>query len=459
MQHRSFSTLVSVVVWSLYTSAWSTPPLVTFDKCLIPTVDAPLPILALGHPATTPPELLKKFVRTVAPNATLTSDDTSGGQYAYDGDRLVAIYDAESGETRVFSNVGQLPPADGPICIDPAYEYVRNEEMFPVDHTTVSVVKGSNLVASTLERGHAKRLHNSSRSHVYMTHAIVQRNITSDGHTYSVCGPGSTASFGFGADGKTYSLSYLWKPAMRTNHTVKSHTTDVIYDSIVKQLTPTALAGVPVRVDGVDVCFYDSGASFIQPVYRFWATLHTNITSNVTTSPTRLLGYLPIGSKSPEPIPDLSCPPEDTAQPTTPVAPQVMTRTLEERLPSINVTDMSFVTTPNNGSSTQTTSYPTFSDPMAFWVVFLAVFSNFLALARTLSIASTSGLILTCSPPARTVSSTVFMSPRPKSTETGIFSLHSETTRIMCICPIFHRKVMGVVGMVLSPTGYFTPVK
>jgi len=105
----------------------------------------------------------------------------------------------------------------------------------------------------------------------------------------------------------------------------------------VKQLVPTASAGVPVRVDGVDVCFYDSGANFIQPVYRFWATLHANSSGNRTTSPTHLLGYLPIGSHSPEAIPDLSNPPRQSVQPTTPVAPKGLVGVLQERVPTIRV--------------------------------------------------------------------------------------------------------------------------
>jgi hypothetical protein len=60
-------------------------------------------------------------------------------------------------------------------------------------------------------------------------------------------------------------------------------------------------------VDGVDICFYDSATKFIQPVYRFAVTLHDNATSN-GTSPTHLLGYLPVGKGSPETVPSINDP-------------------------------------------------------------------------------------------------------------------------------------------------------
>jgi hypothetical protein len=115
-------------------------------------------------------------------------------------------------------------------------------------------------------------------------------------------------------------LSYFWKPATLTDKTVKSHTTSIVFDSIVKQLTPTAEQGVPVAVEGVDVCFFDLGAKFMQPVYCFTAKLHPNSngTGNATASPTRLLGYIPIGSQSPEAVPELSKHPKHLTDPTTP---------------------------------------------------------------------------------------------------------------------------------------------
>jgi hypothetical protein len=315
MQQRTFAVFALLTTWQFFTSAWPVPPGITFDKRLIPELHASLPILSLGNHAKIPHDLFQQFVHTVAPHTTVTTDPKAGGKCAYDGDRLVAIYDADSGETRVFPLIGQLSPAEGHIPTDPAHDYIHNQQIFPKDHTIVSATNGSSLFGSRSKMGQ-----NSPVPQLYMSNVVVRRNITTNGHSYTVCGPGSSASFGIAADGKVHSLSYLWKPATLTNQTIESHTTSAVFDSIVEQLAPTAAEGIPVAVEGVDVCFFDSGRKFMQPVYRFTATLHpdSHVGGNATAAPTRLLGYVPIGSHSPEAIPDLGQRPKHLTHPTTP---------------------------------------------------------------------------------------------------------------------------------------------
>jgi len=52
----------------------------------------------------------------------------------------------------------------------------------------------------------------------------------------------------------------------------------------------------------LDVCFYDSVVGIIQPVLRYRATPHSDTAGQTLTAPTPLLGYIPIGEGSPEPI-------------------------------------------------------------------------------------------------------------------------------------------------------------
>jgi hypothetical protein len=331
MMQTIFIALVSASAYLPSSYAW---PLVGLDKGLIPKIDVELPILSLHPPAAIPQDLLKQFIYANAPNATLVTDYKTGEQSAYDGDRLVALVDPKTGETRVFPNIEAIGPANGSISINPAFHYIRNSHIFPTDHTNFSIVAGSNLVGSTS----TKDGNHCSDPQLYLSHAVVQRNITSCGKVYPVCGPGSKASFGFAADGNVHSLSYMWRPATLTGRAVKSNKTDVVYDSIVKELSPAASAGGPVTVDGVDVCLYDSGSKYIQPVYRFWATLHAETVKNVTTAPSRILGYIPIGQDSPEPIPSLH-PNKEVAQPTAPTPPSQVNKRGERRsvLPNIKV--------------------------------------------------------------------------------------------------------------------------
>ncbi len=75
------------------------------------------------------------------------------------------------------------------------------------------------------------------------------------------------------------------------------------------KISASSLSGAEtglVRVDGVDVCFFDSGNRFIQPVYRFWATLNVDRPKPNNTAPMRISGYVPIGKMRPEAVPVLN---------------------------------------------------------------------------------------------------------------------------------------------------------
>lgn len=226
MQQRTFAVFALLTTWQFFTSAWPVPSGITFDKRLIPELHASLPILSLGNHAKIPHDLFQQFVHTVAPHTNVTTDPKTGGKCAYDGDHLVAIYDADSRETRVFPLIGQLSPAEGYIPTDHAHDYIHNQQIFPKNHTIVSATNGSSLFGLRSKMGQ-----NSPVPQLYMSNVVVQRNITTNGRSYTVCGPGSSASFGIASDGKVHSLSYLWKPATLTNQTIESHTTSAVFPS------------------------------------------------------------------------------------------------------------------------------------------------------------------------------------------------------------------------------------
>jgi hypothetical protein len=177
MQRRTLTTFVLQAARPFFTLAWPVPPGITFDKGLIPKLHAPLPILSLGDPATIPDDLLQQFVHAVAPNTTVVTDYETGGKQAYDGDRLIAFYDAGSGETRVFPLISRLSPTDGPIHTDPVHSFIHNGQMFPKDHTIILIASGSSLFGST-----SKKHQNSTNPQLFMSNVAVQRNISSSGH-------------------------------------------------------------------------------------------------------------------------------------------------------------------------------------------------------------------------------------------------------------------------------------
>jgi len=82
---------------------------------------------------------------------------------------------------------------------------------------------------------------------------VVRRNITvTEGKDIPVCGPGSQASFGFGADEQVYSVPCRWKSTRLTKTKIEVRLPKDIYEDIREQLEQNAKTGM-VRVDGVDV--------------------------------------------------------------------------------------------------------------------------------------------------------------------------------------------------------------
>lgn len=199
---------------------------------------------------------------------------------------------------KIFPKFSNLQPTDY-INTDFALEYIKNEDTFPKDDTHFVLTNGSSLFGST---HHNNTTPTSPKP--YLSHVHIQRNIVVGGQVYPVCGPGSKASFGFAVDGNAHSLSYRWKPATLNGRTVQSRSTDFVYRSICKQLEFQA-ANASVTVDSVSVRFYDSGLDYIQPVYRFTATVFRDSTNSTKALTAGIQGFIPLG-ESLEIIPDIT---------------------------------------------------------------------------------------------------------------------------------------------------------
>jgi hypothetical protein len=91
---------------------------------------------------------------------------------------------------------------------------------------------------------------------------------------------------------RTASLGTTIKPVMNAAQ-VKA--------DIVRQLTPYVAGGTHANVDLIELAYYDANASYLQPVYRFAATLTP---AQKGAANIRIAGYVPVGAAL-EPIPDL----------------------------------------------------------------------------------------------------------------------------------------------------------
>ncbi|KAH6910219.1 hypothetical protein BKA70DRAFT_118750 [Coprinopsis sp. MPI-PUGE-AT-0042] len=285
---------------------------VELDPSIIPHVEEPLPVFTLGPPASLPVDFLNDLIQEVNPGITLQSNETMGpGLFAYDGDRLVAFVDDETGEAQIFPDIASLDSTSQVefVNTERVWSFLSVNGSFPADDTNVTVTTGETLYGTTSYNDNvplaAAVSGNDNTPEVYWTNGIVERTVIYNNVTYPVCGPGSQASFSMTPEEKVVSLAYNWRPASLTNQTIRANSTAVAVESIKAQLEPIGFKSGLVKVNKVEVCFYDSGVSAMQPVYRYFGYSHANKNSTVTV-PTPITGYIAIGAGSPEFIPGLN---------------------------------------------------------------------------------------------------------------------------------------------------------
>lgn len=272
-----------------------------FD-CTIPRHGNQLPVFSLGKQATFPNNQLQDILKSAAPGVRLSEKNADGNRYFYDGGRLAGYFDASTGETSVFPKLSLLKP--GNIDNPDLSRFVRNNAIIPNDDTTTSIVIGSRFGGSQKTLGGR-----ASPPATYLWESIIQRTVRYENHVVPVCGPGSTASFSFGADGSVKGLTHRWSSAQSLRTTIAPISQDIIQSNIAAQLTAANLT-TNVTVQAVDLCFFDSGKKYIQPVYRYNAT----IVNPSGISNDLIIGYVPAGGKEQEPLPSLIAP-ADQAQP------------------------------------------------------------------------------------------------------------------------------------------------
>ena len=262
----------------------------------IPKVNGQLPVYSLGTPVRFPQSLLGSVLQQAAPGAQLHR--LGEDQFAFAGDRLLALVNGTTGEAKVLPTLNNLTAAED-IDTRGVSRYADDEQLFPRDDTTHIIASGSALLGST----HPKDKRPSAPA-AYLKHSWVQRRISAGDQDYPVCGPGSKASWGFGSNGQVHSLSYRWKRADHRGQNVQSIPTRTVAENILRQLDAANATG-QFAVRKIDICFYDSGESFIQPVYRFTAvSVASSNSSRVATA--TIHGYVPLAQHVFEPIPTLS---------------------------------------------------------------------------------------------------------------------------------------------------------
>jgi hypothetical protein len=119
---------------------------------------------------------------------------------------------------------------------------------------------------------------------------------------YRVEGPGSRALVGIGADGQLESFTRAWRRAEKVNEPMAPLDDDEVIARIQRQVEQFRSSGnIDVKID---IAYYDSNVTYIQPVFRFTV----RITNGGNEQPVFMIGYVPY-MKEWEPLPKLAANP------------------------------------------------------------------------------------------------------------------------------------------------------
>ncbi len=264
----------------------------------IPEVKQPMIVMKLGEAVVASEELLQGIVRAVAPDAELKELGNTGARAAYDGRRLVAFVHPKTGESSVFPALEKLKSGKGlgERATAISARIVRDASLFPYDGTQVTALAPITLMGSR----HAREGEQAEPAE-YLAFVRLERQVNG----FPVFGPGTKAMIAVAADDSIQAFTHRWRRAISTEETIIPYSREQIVKSILAQLALIAKSA-DVTVDEVTVGYYDAEENFLQPVYRFQATI-ASLNRDLHAANRRILGYVSIG-ESREPLPVLGVP-------------------------------------------------------------------------------------------------------------------------------------------------------
>jgi hypothetical protein len=176
-----------------------------------------------------------------------------------------------------------------------ADRFARDPSLFPEDAT-----RAVPLAPTTLMAAQRPRQGRRTAAKEYLAYVRIQRQV--DGAP--VWGEGTRAALAVAGDDEIHALSHRWRPAQKTD-VVEPHPRAQIAEAILAQLKRVP-ASSKVKVDQVTVGYYDGGGKFMQPVYRFEATVIPPPLEHEKGKPANqhVYGYVPVGD-APERLPVL----------------------------------------------------------------------------------------------------------------------------------------------------------
>jgi hypothetical protein len=259
--------------------------------------------VTMGHQALP----LFRLTRTAPPTSIVAQTLAKGGRQplSAEGRRLVSrdangvlhgYADAVTGDAEVFPDI---TPSRGPASRETAEAVATStfasSAIIPKDATTIRIGNETGVFGASAMRGPGRSSIGKSGGQLLFTYVPAIR--FADG--LQVFGQGSQATVAVGTDGTVRGLVRRWETASVAGSVAPTTTARQLAQSIAAQVGPFA-RNARIIVNSVTPAYYDNNAAFLQPVYAFFATIH----SLHGGKDDHVRGYVPFG-KLAEPLPTL----------------------------------------------------------------------------------------------------------------------------------------------------------
>jgi hypothetical protein len=290
--------------------AFGQGPAITFTAA-VPTPPAQVQVYKLA-PTAVPTAFINEKLTVVKLPAlkleqrTLVSRGASG---ITDADKVRVYADTVSGDVHFIPNLlelattGETRALDAATAIGIARTALTDVRFIPKDATTlqlsdaIPVLGGSTTHGATTEGAQAP----ATEPRLVLTVVPAVRYASG----LPVYGRGSRAVISVANDQTITGALRRWRTASLGSRIKPVLNATQVKAEIVRQLTPFAKNGATAAVDKIELAYYDGNANYIQPVYRFEATLSS---PNKEVSNAKIAGFVPVGTAL-EPIPDLATEP------------------------------------------------------------------------------------------------------------------------------------------------------
>jgi len=218
-------------------------------------------------------------------------------------DHVKAWASLGSGEAEIYPTMGKLKPispSEVSGLASRAREILESPGFIIKDDTRLVIDAAQVLNGTTVAREGNGNTRLEKPTAPYAAYVLGRRFVGD----FRVDGVGSRALVVVGSGGRVEGLTRVWKSGRNASTVKAAWSASQVQEEITRQLAPAAKTS-EVVVDSIRVAYYDGNRKYLQPVYRFTARIHQLTSGGERTADDFVIGYIPFGKKSSEPLPQL----------------------------------------------------------------------------------------------------------------------------------------------------------